>query len=66
MKYNIIEYNFNVKKGDKLKTLDGRIREVDSTDGRFIKFTDGTLYSLNHPDIVGIAVEIKKNQKEGK
>ena len=64
MKYEIIAYPCDIKQGDKMKTADGRIREVEYNDGRFIKFTDGTMYGVSHPDLVGIAIEKKKKQKE--
>lgn len=64
MKYDIIEYPCELKQGDNVKTADGRIREVDSIDGRFIKFVDGTAFGINHPDIVGLAIEKKKKTKE--
>lgn len=64
MKYEIIAYPCDIKQGDKLKTADGRIREVEYIDGRFIEFTDGTTYGVSHPDLVGIAIEKKKKQKE--
>lgn len=64
MKYDIKPYPCELKHGDKVKTADGRIRDVEYIDGRFIKFMDGTLYSIKHPDIIGLAVEKKKKQKE--
>lgn len=64
MKYDIIKYPCELHQGDKVKTSDGRIREVEYIDGRFIKFTDGSLFGISHPDIVGLAVEKKKKQKE--
>lgn len=64
MKYEITAYPCELKQGDKVKTADGRIREVEHIDGRFIKFADGARYGINHPDIIGLAVEKKKKQKE--
>lgn len=64
MKYEITPYPCELKQGDKVKTADGRIREVEYIDGRFIKFKDGTLYGIKHPDIIGLAVEKKKKKKE--
>ncbi len=62
MKYDITPYPCEIKVGDKIKTADGRIREIASIDGRFIKFADGSLFGIAHPDIVGIAVERKKKK----
>jgi hypothetical protein len=53
-----------LKTGDKVKTADGRIREVEYIDGRFIKFADGAMFGITHPDIIGVVIEKKKNQKE--
>lgn len=64
MKYEIIEMPCELVAGDKVKTADGRIREVESIGGRFITFTDGTQFSLSHPDILGKAIEKKKKQKQ--
>lgn len=63
MKYDIIEYPCEIRQGDKVKTADGRVRDVESIDGRFIRFTDGSFFGIKHPDIVGIAIE-KKRKKE--
>ena len=62
-KDTIIPYPCEIKQGDKVKTADGRTREVESVDGRFISFTDGSLFSIKHPDIKGVVVE-KKKKKE--
>lgn len=64
MKYDIIPYPCELKSGDKVKTADDRIREVESVDGRFIHFTDGSAYGISHPDIVGLAIEKKRKKKE--
>ena len=64
MKYEIEKYPCILAQGDKVKTADGRIREVEKIDGRFIKFSDGSVFGINHPDIVGKA--IAKNKKENK
>ncbi len=64
MKYEIVEYPCELNQGDKVKTADGRIREVEYIDGRFIKFADGAVFGINHPDIVGLAIEKKKKTKE--
>lgn len=64
MKYDITPYPCEIKQGDKMKTADGRIREVEKVDGRFVKFTDGTMYGTKHPDLVGVAMERKKKPKE--
>ena len=64
MKYEIIEMPCEITSGDKVKTADGRVRDVESIDGRFITFSDGTKFSLMHPDIIGKAIEKKKKQKQ--
>ena len=64
MKYDIEPYPCDLSQGDKVKTADGRIREVEFIDGRFIKFVDGSLYGINHPDIIGRAIERKRKPKE--
>lgn len=53
-----------IKKGDIVRTRDGRERTVRKIDGRFIYFTDGAVYGLNHPDI--LEVESQKKKKENK
>ncbi len=64
MKYDIKPYPCELNVGDKVKTADGRIREVEFVDGRFIKFSDGARFSITHPDIIGIAFEKKKKKTE--
>ncbi len=64
MKYEIIPYPCEIKQGDRVKTSDGRIRDVEYIDGRFIKFADGAKYGIKHPDIIGLVIEKKKKQKE--
>lgn len=59
----IIQYPCDIKQGDKIKTSDGRIREVESIDGRFISFVDGSSYSLSHPDIIGVVQEKRQKKK---
>lgn len=51
-----------VKKGDIVRTKDGREHSVKSVDGRFIYFTDGLMYGLRHPDIVSIETPKKKKK----
>ena len=51
-----------IKKGDIVRTKDGREHSVKKADGRFIYFMDGSVYGLNHPDIV--SVESSKKKKE--
>lgn len=63
-KEKIIQYPCEIKQGDKVKTADGRKREVEMVDGRFIYFTDGITFSLKHPDIIGVIAEDKKKQEE--
>lgn len=53
-----------VKKGDIVRTKDGREHTVKKVDGRFIYFTDGAMYGLNHPDIE--TIETPKKKKENK
>lgn len=53
-----------IKKGDIVRTADDRERMVRKVDGRFVYFTDGTVYGLNHPDI--ISVQSPKKKKETK
>lgn len=54
---------FTFKKGDIVRTIDGRERTVKKVDGRFIYFTDGTVYGLTHPDIVEVTKPKKKDDK---
>ena len=53
-----------VKKGDIVRTKDGRAHSVKKVDGRFIYFADGAIYGLNHPDIE--TIETPKKKKENK
>lgn len=53
-----------VKKGDVVRTKDGREHSVKKVDGRFLYFADGLMYGLNHPDI--ISIETQKKKKENK
>lgn len=50
------------KKGDIVRTKDGREHTVKKADGRLIYFTDGATYGVNHPDI--ISIETPKKKKE--
>lgn len=52
-----------IKKGDIVRTKDERERTVRKVDGRFIYFTDGTVYGINHPDIVSAETPKKKKEK---
>lgn len=63
-KETIIPYPCEIKIGDKIKTADGRTREISSLDGRFIYFSDGSRYGIKHPDICGVIQEKKKKQEE--
>lgn len=63
MRYEIKEYPCDLMQGDKVKTADGRIRIVEKIDGRFIMFEDGSSFSINHPDIIGLVIEKKKSKK---
>lgn len=63
-KDKIIPYPCDIKRGDKIRTADGNTREVEEVGGRFIVFTDGTIFGIKHPDIVGVVAEKKKKQEE--
>lgn len=52
------------KKGDTVLTKDGRERTVSKADGRFVYFTDGSMYGLNHPDIMEVISKKKKKETE--
>lgn len=52
------------KKGDTVRTKDGRERTVSNADGRFVYFTDGSMYGLNHPDIMEVISKKKKKETE--
>ena len=57
--------NIVVKRGDTVRTKGGRERTVKKVDGRFIYFTDGSVYGLAHPDIEEvIKPKKKKNDPE--
>ena len=52
------------KKGDTVITKDGREHTVGKTDGRYVYFTDGSVYGLNHPDILEVKSKKKKKETE--
>jgi ribosomal protein L14 len=63
--YDIIrQYPCKVKKGDKLQTVTGAVKEIKRKDGRFIYFKDGSQYSLRHPDLVALVQEVKEPKEE--
>ena len=52
------------KKGDTVVTKDGRERTVKKVDGRYVYFTDGSTYGLDHPDILEVKSKKKKKETE--
>lgn len=56
--------NNQIKKGSIVLTRDGREHTVRNIDGRFIYFTDGAVFGINHPDI--LEVKNIKRKKENK
>lgn len=60
MAKTIIDYPCDIKVGDIMLTKDLREREISEIDGRYIHFTDGTMFSFRHPDLVGVVVNTRK------
>ena len=52
------------KKGDTVRTKDGMERTISKADGRFVYFDDGSIYGLNHPDILEVISKKKKKETE--
>lgn len=66
MEKTIINYPCDIKVGDIMLTKDLREREIANIDGRYIHFTDGSMFSLKHPDLLGIVVKPKKRSAKKK
>lgn len=65
MAKKIIDYPCEIKVGDIMLTRDEREREISEIDGRYIHFTDGSMFALAHPDLVGVVMKTrKKSSKE--
>lgn len=58
--------SFAFKKGDIVRTKGGRDRTVKKTDGRYVYFTDGSVYGLTHPDIIEVVPKKKAEKAEDK
>lgn len=66
MAKTIINYPCDIQVGDIMQTKDMREREISNIDGRYIYFADGSTFSLNHPDLVGVVVKTKKKSAKKK
>lgn len=66
MAKEIISYPCEIKVGDIMLTKDEREREIESIDGMYIHFKDGSQFTFSHPDLVGVVVKPKKRSTKKK